>query len=76
MSEIIRLLIVFLLLDTIVMVKKEGINDENVSFKSNRVAKSNKKIHVVNQAFITSVFDQNKIFMVKKEGTNDESVSF
>ena len=44
-------------LDTIVMVKKEVINDENVLFCSKSGPKSNKMIHVGNSAYITSVFD-------------------
>ena len=71
-----RLLFMFLLLDTIVLVKKEGINEKNVRFWSKKGPKSNKMIHVVNFAFINSVFDICKIFMVKKEGINDENVLF
>ena len=56
MSVIMNLLIVFLVLDTIVMVKKEGTNDESVMFWSKRGPKSNKMIHVGNYEFITSVF--------------------
>ena len=57
LSVILRLLLMFLLLGTIVMVKKEGTNDENVRFWSKRGPKANKKmIHVGIYAFITSVF--------------------
>ena len=54
-SVILRLLLLFLLLGTI-LVMKHGTNDENVRFGKKSEPKSNKMIPVGNDAFITSVF--------------------